>query len=133
VAYLVLAVPAFLALNSGAIVGIILSMLVLAVMQTFVDSTTTTQMTELVPTRVRYTGLAITYSIGMIVGSFTPAVEESLIAVTGSELVPAYVVIAISLALLPVVSIMPRYLHRSQDDETASLLGGTPDMGVASA
>lgn len=119
--YLVLAVPAFLLLNSGVIFGIALSMIVLAVLQACVDSTTTTEMTQLIPTRVRYTGLAVTYSIGMIIGSLTPALEEGIVAVTGSVLVPAFVVMGIALLLLPVIAILPRYLQRAHDEEVASL------------
>lgn len=116
VGYVVLAIPSILLLNSGAIAGVLLSILVLATLQTFVDSTTTTEMTQLVPTKVRYTGLAITYSIGMIIGSFTPALEETLLGSTGSLLVPAIVVIGISLLLIPVIAVFPRYVRRAQTD-----------------
>lgn len=116
-AYAVLAIPAYLALNWAGIAGILVSIALLAIMQAFVDSTTTTEMTELVPTRIRYTGLAITYSIGMIIGSFTPAFEQTLITVTGSALVPALVVIGISLLLLPLIALLPRYVRRARLDE----------------
>lgn len=116
VGYVVLAIPSILLLNSGAIAGVLLSILILATLQTFVDSTTTTEMTQLVPTKVRYTGLAITYSIGMIIGSFTPALEETLLGSTGSLLVPAIVVIGISLLLIPVIAVFPRYVRRAQTD-----------------
>lgn len=107
--YLILAVPVFALLGTKAIIPILLSMVVLTAMQTVVDSTTTTEMTALVPTRVRYTGLALTYSVGMILGGFTPAIEESLVALTGSLLVPAFVVIAVSVILLPIIIVLPRY------------------------
>lgn len=117
IAYAVLAIPAYLMIHDGVVLAIVVSMAVLAVMQAFVDSTTTTEMTELVPTRVRYTGLALTYSIGMIIGSFTPTLEESLVAKTGSLLVPAFVVIAISVILLPVIIVLPKYLVRARESE----------------
>ena len=126
--YALLAVPAFAALNSGAIVLILASMLLLAVLQACVDSTTTTEMTELIPTRVRYTGLALTYSLGMIIGSFTPTIEESLVAVTGSILVPAFVVIGISVILLPVVVLLPRYLRQAREQEVDPTLAGSADI-----
>ncbi len=111
--YALLAIPAYLMLSVGGVALILISMAVLAIMQAFVDSTTTTEMTTLVPTRVRYTGLALTYSLGMIIGSFTPAFEESIVAATGSVLVPAVIVIAISLVLVPVVLVLPRYVARA--------------------
>jgi MHS family proline/betaine transporter-like MFS transporter len=109
-------------LNSGVVAGVLLSIVILATLQTFVDSTTTTEMTQLVPTKVRYTGLALTYSIGMIIGSFTPAIEEALLGSTGSVLVPAFVLIGISLLLIPVIAVFPRYVRRAQaEDVSASL------------
>ena len=121
IAYVVLAIPSILLLNSGVVAGVLLAIVVLAAIQTFVDSTTTTEMTQLVPTKVRYTGLALTYSIGMIIGSFTPALEESLLGSTGSVLVPAFVLIGISLLLIPVIAVFPGYVTRAQaeDGETA--------------
>ena len=125
-AYILLAIPAFLILHNGVVALIAISMAVLAIMQASVDSTTTTEMTELVPTRVRYTGLAITYSLGMIVGSFTPAVEETLVATTDSLLVPAFVVIAISVVLVPVILVLPRYIKRAEEAEADPLFAVSP-------
>lgn len=119
IAYVVLAIPSILLLNGGAVTGVLLAIVILATIQTFVDSTTTTEMTQLVPTRVRYTGIALTYSIGMIIGSFTPAVEEALLGSTGSILVPAFVLIGISLLLIPVIAIFPRYVRQAQSDDAA--------------
>ena len=121
VGYLILSVPAILVLGRGMVVGAILAILILATLQTLVDSTTTTEMTELIPTSVRYTGIALTYSIGMIIGSFTPALEESLVAATGSVLVPAFVLMAISLLLVPVIVILPRYIARARGEAAAPL------------
>ena len=121
IGYVVLAIPSFLLLNSGVVAGVLLSIVILATLQTFVDSTTTTEMTQLVPTKVRYTGLAITYSIGMIIGSFTPALEETLLGSTGSLLVPAIVIIGISLLLIPVIIVFPRYVTRAQQADNAAV------------
>ncbi len=124
IAYAVLAIPSILLLNSGVVAGVLLSILILATLQTFVDSTTTTEMTQLVPTKVRYTGLALTYSIGMIIGSFTPAIEEALLGSTDSILVPAFVLIGISLLLIPVIVVFPRYVRRAQAED---VLGAEAD------
>jgi MHS family proline/betaine transporter-like MFS transporter len=123
IAYVVLAIPSILLLNSGVVAGVLLAIVVLAAIQTFVDSTTTTEMTQLVPTKVRYTGLALTYSIGMIIGSFTPAFEESLLGSTGSVLVPAFVLIGVSLLLIPVIAVFPRYVTRAQAEDVETTVG----------
>ena len=133
IAYVILAIPAVWMLNQGQIVAILLSMIVLAVLQTFVDSTTTTEMTELVPTRMRYTGIALTYSLGMILGSFTPTLEQTLVTTTGSILIPAFVIMAISLVLLPVIYVLPRYLKSSRASEVAALSDPTPDADLTAA
>lgn len=124
--YLLLAIPAYALVGTKAILAIVVAMFVLAVMQTLVDSTTTTEMTGLVPTRVRYTGLALTYSVGMILGGFTPAIEESLVALTGSTLVPAFVVMTMSVILLPVIAVLPRYQQRAQLAEDRSDISPFP-------
>jgi hypothetical protein len=80
-------------------------------------------MTQLVPTNIRYTGIALTYSIGMIIGSFTPALEETLLGSTGSLLVPAFVLIGISVLLIPVIMIFPRYVTRAQAEDVATPVG----------
>lgn len=56
----------------------------------------------------------------MIIGSFTPALEEALLGSTGSLLVPAFVLIGISLLLIPVIVIYPRYVARAQSEDVAS-------------
>jgi MFS transporter, MHS family, proline/betaine transporter len=122
IAYAVLAIPSILLLNGGAVAGVILAIVILATIQTFVDSTTTTEMTQLVPTRVRYTGIALTYSLGMIIGSFTPAVEEALLGSTGSVLVPAFVLIGVSLLLIPVIAVFPRYVRRAQTEDVEAVV-----------
>ena len=119
-AYVILAIPSILLLNAGAVAAVLLAIVILATLQTFVDSTTTTEMTQLVPTRIRYTGIALTYSIGMIIGSFTPAIEEALLGSTGTVLVPAFVLIVISLLLIPVIAIYPRYVQQAQAEDVAA-------------
>ena len=111
--YLVLAIPATFLIDRGTALALIPAVLVLALLQTGVDSSTTTEMTRLVPTSVRYTAIAITYALGMIIGSFTPAVEEALIGFSGSDLMPAFILIGISLLMLPVVLLLPRMKARA--------------------
>src|SRR5262249_59647753 len=61
-------------------------------------------MSELFPTRLRTTGLSISYSLGVaIFGGFAPFINAWLIEVTGSKLAPSFYLMlaaAISLAAL---------------------------------
>ena len=48
-------------------------------------------MSELFPTRLRTTGLSISYSFGVaIFGGFAPFINASLIEMTGSKLAPSF-------------------------------------------
>jgi hypothetical protein len=59
----------------------------------------------------------------MIIGSFTPALEESLLGSTGSVLVPAFVLIGVSLLLIPVIAVFPRYVTRAQAEDVETTVG----------
>ena len=60
-------------------------------------------MSELFPTRMRTTGLSISYSFGVaIFGGFAPFINAWLIAVTGSKLAPSfYLMLAAAISLAP--------------------------------
>lgn len=111
--YLLFSIPAVLLLDYGAVFSVAIAIIVLAVMQASLDSSATTEMTVLVPTNVRYTAMGVGYSIGAIIGSFTPALEESAVAATQSALVPGVILIGITLIAMPVVLFSPRIRESS--------------------
>jgi MHS family proline/betaine transporter-like MFS transporter len=106
--YIVLTVPAVAMLGMGNIVGIIVAISILGILQTILDSSATTEMTVLVPTSVRYTAMGVGYSIGAIIGSLTPAIEESAVAATQSLWVPAFILIGASVLVIPLIWFIPR-------------------------
>ena len=56
---------------------------------------------EAFPTRVRYTGLSVSYGLSVaIFGGFAPLIATGLIGATGSPIAPAYYVIAGAIATL---------------------------------
>lgn len=65
---------------------------------------------ELFPTSIRVTGVAISYSIGvMVFGGFTPAIVTWLIALTGDKLAIAYYLIgAAVISCIPVLLVRER-------------------------
>jgi MFS family permease len=74
---------------------------VLTVPTVFISVTTVTMITEVFPRRIRATGLAIVYGLGVSVfGGFAQFIATWLIGVTGSRLAPAGYVIVISLISL---------------------------------
>jgi MHS family proline/betaine transporter-like MFS transporter len=106
--YIALTVPAVAMLGMGNIVGIVVAISILGVLQTILDSSATTEMTVLVPTSVRYTAMGVGYSIGAIIGSLTPAIEESAVAATESLWVPAFILIGASVLVIPLIWFIPR-------------------------
>ncbi|WP_306392262.1 MFS transporter [Telluria beijingensis] len=62
-------------------------------------------MAELFPTRIRSTGLSISYNIGvLVVGAFAPLVTTWLIATTNDPLSPAYYVMGV--AVISIVALL---------------------------
>jgi MHS family proline/betaine transporter-like MFS transporter len=108
VLYIVLTVPAIAMLGMGSILGIVVALAILGILQAALDSSATTEMTVLVPTSVRYTAMGVGYSIGAIIGSLTPAIEQSAVAATNSLWVPAVILIGASVLVIPLIWYLPR-------------------------
>jgi MFS family permease len=99
---LVSIVPAFAWLTAAPdTVRLLAVAAVLTVPTVFISVTTVTMITEVFPRRIRATGLAIVYGLGVSVfGGFAQFIATWLIGVTGSRLAPAGYVIVISLISL---------------------------------
>ena len=103
----VAAIPAYLLMAEGffpALVGFA----ILGALYVLQLSTISATFPAMFPTHVRYAGFAISYNIATAAfGGTAPALNEKLIAVTGSDLVPAYSMMAacaigaIALAFVP--------------------------------
>jgi MFS transporter, MHS family, proline/betaine transporter len=66
-------------------------------------------MSELFPTRMRTTGLSISYSLGVaIFGGFAPAINAWLIEVTGSKLAPSFYLMFAAVVSLVALSAVRR-------------------------
>ncbi len=101
--YVVVAFPLFTVLDAATIPVCMVAAGVLVLLQVCVDGNATTAITELVPAEVRYTGVAIAYNIAMIVGGFTPMAATALNAITGSDIAAAGILVAMAIAVVPVV------------------------------
>lgn len=112
----VAAVPAFLLAGRPALwvviagqcllaVGIVLSLVVVAVL-----------MSELFPTRIRYTASALTYNVAYtIFGGTAPFLATYLISRTGDALSPAYYLVAVSVVALLSALALPETAGRPLD------------------
>ncbi|KUI29776.1 MFS transporter [Mycobacterium sp. GA-2829] len=104
VAFVILAYPLFLLLNSGSLAAAITAHCVLAAIESVYVSTAVTAGVELFATRVRYSGFSIGYNVSVAAfGGTTPYVVTWLTASTENNLAPAlYLIVAavVSLATL---------------------------------
>jgi MHS family proline/betaine transporter-like MFS transporter len=94
VGLIVLSVPAFLLIAQGSYVMVFSGALLIGLMLLCFSSTMPSTVPALFPTDVRYGSLAIAFNVTVAVfGGTTPLIAESLVAATGSDLVPAVLLV----------------------------------------
>ncbi|WP_031464476.1 MFS transporter [Sciscionella sediminilitoris] len=92
--YVVLVLPTMMLMDTGNVWLACLAMFVLAIPFPIVQSVGYPTYAEQFPTRVRYTGLSLSFNIGTILGGgLTPYVATWLISTTGTLLAPGYLLI----------------------------------------
>jgi len=103
VGLIVVIYPAFMLASSGSFAGAVVGVLLLAMGAVLSGVVTAALLSEVFPTRTRYTASAITYNMAYtIFGGTAPLMATWLIGMTGTNLAPAYYLIAISLLPWPV-------------------------------
>ncbi|WP_321795241.1 MFS transporter [Caballeronia sp. J97] len=104
--FIVLTVPLFGGLASGSFVQVVLIQIALGALLTMNDSTLPVFLTELFPTRVRFSGFALCFNAAnALFGGTAPFVATWLIHVTGNKLAPAwYLVGAAGVALIAMLA-----------------------------
>lgn len=102
--FIVLTVPAFMLLGTENIMIILLVQVLLGGMLTLNDGSLASFLAENFPTRVRYSGFAVSFNVGNAVfGGTAPAIATLLIATTGNAIAPGwYLMIAAGIALVAV-------------------------------
>ncbi len=93
--------PAFMMASSGSFAASIIGVMLLALGAVLSGVVTAALLSEVFPTRTRYTASAITYNMAYtIFGGTAPLMATWLIGMTGSNLAPAYYLIAVSVLAL---------------------------------
>jgi MHS family proline/betaine transporter-like MFS transporter len=102
VLFIALTVPLFSLLDGASFLGIVLIQIAFGALLTVNDGTLPCFLSELFPTRVRYSGFAFSFNAAnALFGGTAPFVATWLIAATGSKLAPAwYLVAAAAVALV---------------------------------
>ena len=89
--FVVMAIPAFLIIQSVTVATIFGGMLLLGIALVCFTGTMPAALPALFPTHIRYTGLSIGFNIAVAVfGGTTPIIVATLISATGSLMMPAY-------------------------------------------
>lgn len=118
ISFIVLTVPAFMLLNTGIFVIILVVELVLCAALTINDGTLSSYLTETFPTSVRYSGFALSFNLAnAIFGGSAAFIATWLIEVTGSNLAPAWYMVGVScIALVAMIC-----SHEHSDKELSEI------------
>ncbi|WP_427016560.1 MFS transporter [Pseudarthrobacter sp. P1] len=101
VLFIVLTVPAFMLLDTGNFLVIVLVQILLGGMLTLNDGTLPSFLAELFPTRVRYSGFAVSFNLSnALFGGTAPFVATLLIGMSGSKLAPGWYLMAAAVVSL---------------------------------
>ncbi|MCA1323149.1 MFS transporter [Herbaspirillum sp. alder98] len=114
---IVLVFPAFMlmdSLRSGT--GLFVAVVMMVIPLVFTSVSSIVMMSELFPRRVRATGLALCYGLGVsIFGGFSQFIATWLVKATGSNLGPAWYVIGTGLISLVAIAMTPETAGRKLD------------------
>jgi MHS family proline/betaine transporter-like MFS transporter len=104
--FIVLTIPAFSLLGTGNFLVIVLVQILLGALLTLNDGTLPSFLAEMFPTKVRYTGFAVSFNLSnAIFGGTAPLVATWLIATSGSDLAPGWYLMAAAAVSLVAVSL----------------------------
>ncbi len=106
-ALLLLAYPGFVLISQGGLLtAIVVQVLLGGVLLPIYTGPIVATLVELFPTRVRYSGFANGFNASAVVANAAPFLATFLIARTGSDLVPAWLVVATCLVSVVAISLL---------------------------
>lgn len=105
VLFIVFTIPAFMLLNTGSFLVVILVQIALGAMLTLNDGTLPSFLAEMFPTRIRYSGFAVSFNLSnALFGGTAPFMATLLIGMLGTSLAPGwYLMLAAAIALSAVL------------------------------
>lgn len=114
---LLLAYPLFLLAVSGGTLAALMTVLAIhATFQSLYTGVIPSILAEMFPTRVRYTGLSVSYGFAVVLfGGFAPLVSTWLVDVTGNPLAPAFYLMAGGAASAIAILSMREHLNAPLD------------------
>ncbi|MEZ2389391.1 MFS transporter [bacterium RCC_150] len=101
VLFVLLTVPAFMLLDTGSFLVIVLIQVLLGGMLTLNDGTLPSFLAELFPTKVRYSGFAVSFNLSnALFGGTAPFMATLLIGLSHNKLAPGWYLVAASIVSL---------------------------------
>jgi MFS transporter, MHS family, proline/betaine transporter len=108
VLFIVLTYPAFVLLGTGSFVVIVLVQILLGALLTLNDGTLPSFLAEMFPTKVRYSGFAVSFNLSnAIFGGTAPLVATWLITTSGTDLAPSWYLMAAAAVSFVAVALAP--------------------------
>ncbi len=94
---LLLSVPCFYLINSGVVGLIFVGLLVLAVLLNAFTGVMASTLPAMFPTHIRYSALAISFNVSVLVAGLTPTAAAWLVESSGNLYMPAYYLMIVAL------------------------------------
>lgn len=116
---LLLSYPAFYLIQSNVIGLIFIGLLILTISLNCFVGVTASILPALFPTNVRYSALAISFNVSIIIAGFTPAFVAWLVTITNNSYMPAFYLMAVSIIGMFTAFTMPETANKP-------LRGATP-------
>lgn len=117
VTFIVLTVPAFMLLDAGSFTLVVLVEIGLGAMLTLNDGTLPSFLAEMFPTRIRYTGFAVSFNVSnALFGGTAPFMATLLIGLTNSHLAPGWYLMAAAAICLGAVICAKETFHKPLRD-----------------
>lgn len=115
--FVLLTLPMFKIMQGSDLVMIFAAQMVLGLCEAAVLGAIWGALTELFPTRVRYSGVGIAFNIaGVLVGGSAPYIAAWLVQQTGDKSSPAYFLIAVGVVTLLTLLTVPETAKRKMPD-----------------
>lgn len=114
VLFIVLTVPLFHLLSTGGFLFIVLIQLVFSLLLSINDGTLPAFLTEIFPVEIRYSGFAFTFNFAnALLGGTTPLMATWLIAKTGNQGAPAWLLVGASILALVATLLYKQHYSKS--------------------
>ncbi|NDV13394.1 MFS transporter [Crenobacter caeni] len=117
-AFIVLTVPLFALLDGASFATILLIQIAFGALLTMNDGTLACFLSEIFPTKVRYSGFAFSFnSANALFGGTAPFIATWLISVTGSKTAPAWYLVGAAVVALCAMLMIHETAHEALADE----------------